>query len=156
MVWCHEQLSPTDISAGYQHRLDNKTGSEVHSPKCFGQRNNFYLRNYHTWNVIITEFNCSKPQSNKCVHTLFDCYGVEEDFQLVNLLGCDVGRKPVTVGYFCIAFLFETFHHALFKSREESYFIVNSATCPNILEPMKFQTVFYTTCPATVFARVCI
>ena len=74
------QIFPPDISIGWA------TKQEVR----------FIFRNVWTKGTIFiyetitfetcmnTEFNSSKPQSNKSVPELFDCYGVEKGFQLVN------------------------------------------------------------------------
>ena len=75
----------TVIFVGHHHRLDSKTGNEIHLPKCLDRRNSFYSQSCHTVFIhkavtqkafVNTEVIYSKPQSNKSVPELFDGYVV--------------------------------------------------------------------------------
>ena len=84
MVWCNEYLSPTNISAGYQHRLGNRTGSEVHLPKRLDKKEQFIYETITLETFINTKLNYSKPQSKMSVPKPFDCYAIEKGFQPAN------------------------------------------------------------------------
>jgi len=63
----------------------------------------------------------------------------------VNCFEWEISWKSFSLWYFGKPFLFKTLYHScFFKCWEKSFFILDSAICPNIMETMWFQAIFYT------------